>query len=208
MQLCKWASKSDHALLDLETDRRAKSMELVSIPIEKEGKFPVIKTWGLIWQMTADTCHFEQTLLPLKMITWTRQELLSMEARLFDPLGLGGQGESVSSPDADYSQIRTPGSSRFSSVDFIICLNSNLDESFQEHETDWTNALRWLRNQSQDLKTFLAHRAAHIQRESDKAQWKYVPTSKKRLAALEDNGVSNTSCVCTRSDHLGVESST
>ncbi len=62
----------------------------------------------------------------------------------------------------------------------VACINTNLDHPFQEKFTfywmDSMNVLCWLRNQSRDLKTFIANHVLHIQRHSEILQWRYVNT--------------------------------
>ena len=79
------------------------------------------------------------------------------------------------------------------STSLVACINSNLDHPFNENNTYyWTdsmNVLCWLRNQSRDLKTFVANRVSHIQRHSDISQWQYINTT-QNPADLATRGLS------------------
>ncbi len=79
------------------------------------------------------------------------------------------------------------------STSLVACINSNLDHPFYESNTYyWTdsmNILCWLRDQSRDLKTFIANRVSHIQRHSDISQWQYINTT-QNPADLATRGLS------------------
>ncbi len=79
------------------------------------------------------------------------------------------------------------------STSLVACINSNLDHPFCERNTYyWTdsmNVLCWLRNQSCDLKTFVANHVLHFQRHSDISQWRYINTT-QNPADLATRGLS------------------
>ncbi len=62
MELRKWASNSILVLQDLRDDQMAKSVPIARVPVDIDEGHPVIKTLGLIWQMS-DTFHFEQSVM-------------------------------------------------------------------------------------------------------------------------------------------------